>query len=225
MHSVFLLLTIVSGPFWLLASDVLRPSNPEPRIPNPVLHSTIVPVSGVLPGTRVSPFVEEWLPKVAAEMNGRPRPPRALDLAMGEGRHAVPLAEAGFVTFGVDLAVERLLSARRLMLGRRLTVLQWAADLDTYPLPAGHFDLLVCTRFLLRARWNDLKRSVRPGGFVLYESFTTGQIARGFGPSSPDHLLHPGELEAAFSDWTVVHSEEVHAPAALARLVARKPGA
>ena len=182
-------------------------------------------MSGILPGAEISPFVTAWLPRVVAGLNGRPGPRRALDLAMGEGRHAIPLAEAGFVTYGVDVAVDRLQNARRMLLGRRLDVKQWAADLDTYPLPAEHFDLLFCTRFLLRARWDDLKRSVRPGGFVMYETFTTGQIARGFGPSSPDHLLHPGELEGAFDDWTILHSEEVEAPAAMARLVARKPGA
>ena len=182
-------------------------------------------MGGILPGAKISPFVTEWLPRVVAELNGRPGPRRALDLAMGEGRHAIPLAEAGFVTYGVDVAVDRLQNARRMLLGRRLDVKQWAADLDTYPLPAEHFDLLFCTRFLLRARWDDLKCSVRPGGFVMYETFTTGQIARGFGPSSPDHLLHPGELAGAFDDWTILHSEEVEAPAAMARLVARKPGA
>jgi len=181
-------------------------------------------MSGLLPGASISPFVAEWLPRVVAALNGRPGPRRALDLAMGEGRHAIPLVEAGFVTFGVDVAVHRLLSARRTLLGHRLDVLQWAADLDTYPLPAGHFDLLFCTRFLLRARWDDLKRSVRPGGFVIYETFTTGQLARREGPSSPDHLLQPGELEAAFRDWAIFHAEEVHEPAALARLVAQKPG-
>jgi len=182
-------------------------------------------VSGIRRGAEISPFVEAWLPRVVAGLNGRPGPRRALDLAMGEGRHAIPLAEAGFVTYGVDVAVDRLQHARRMLLGRRLDVRQWAADLDTYPLPAEHFDLLFCTRFLLRARWDDLKRSVRPGGFVMYETFTTGQIARGFGPSSPDHLLHPGELAGAFDDWTILHSEEVEEPAAMARLVARKPGA
>ncbi|MFO7691526.1 MAG: methyltransferase domain-containing protein [Vicinamibacterales bacterium] len=182
-------------------------------------------MGGILPDARISPFVEEWLPRVAAAMNGRFGPRRALDLAMGKGRHAVPLAEAGFLTYGVDLAVDRLQIARRTLGRRGLRVLQWAADLDTYPLPADYFDLLFCTRFLLRARWDDLKRSVRPGGFVMYETFTTGQIACGFGPSSPDHLLNPGELESAFGGWTVLHSEEVEQPAAMARLVARKPGA
>lgn len=182
-------------------------------------------MSGLLPGAKISPFVTEWLPRVVAEMSGRPGPRRALDLAMGEGRHAIPLAEAGFVTYGVDVAVDRLATARRALTNRGLDVLQWAADLDAYPLPADRFDLLFCTRFLLRARWDDLKRCVRPGGFVMYETFTTGQIARGVGPSSPEHLLHPGELARAFGDWTVLHSAEVEDPAALARLVARKPGA
>jgi SAM-dependent methyltransferase len=197
-------------------------------------------MGGILPDASISPFVAEWLPRVAAKMNGRLGPRRALDLAMGKGRHAVALAEAGFLTYGVDLAVGRLQTARRTLAGRGLRVLPWAADLDTYPLPTDYFDLLFCTRFLLRARWDDLRRSVRPGGFVLYETFTTGQIARGFGPSagsgpsramsrsgpsSPDHLLHPGELKTAFGDWTILHSEEVERPAAMARLVARKPGA
>jgi SAM-dependent methyltransferase len=144
---------------------------------------------------------------------------------MGNGRHAIPLAEAGFITYGVDRALDRLLAARRSARDHDVTVLQWAADLDTYPLPTGRFDLLFCTRFLLRARWDDLKRAVTPGGFVLYETFTVGQIARGFGPVSPEHLLHPGELAAAFSGWTILHAEEAEEPAAMARLVARKPGA
>ena len=181
-------------------------------------------MSGVLPGTAISPFVAEWLPRVAAAIGANLRPPRALDLAMGEGRHGMPLARAGFVTFGVDRSVDRLATACRAARDEGLTFQAWAADLDTYPLPAGRFDLLFCTRFLLRARWNDLKRSVAPGGFVIYETFTIHQIKFGRGPSSADHLLRPGELPAAFADWQIAFSEEVDAPAALARLVARKPG-
>jgi len=182
-------------------------------------------MSGALSGSMISPFVEEWLPRIAAQLNGHVGPRRALDLAMGNGRHAIPLAEAGFITYGVDRAFERLLAARRSARDRDVTVLQWAADLDTYPLPSARFDLLFCTRFLLRARWDDLKRAVRPGGFVLYETFTVGQITRGFGPTSPEHLLHPGELERAFADWHVVFSEEQDEPSSMARLVAQKPGA
>jgi len=182
-------------------------------------------MSGVLPGSAISPFVAKWLPRVAEAVgvNGRPR--RALDLAMGEGRHAVPLALAGFLTFGVDRSVERLATACLAARDQRLTFHAWAADLDTYPLPVERFDLLFCTRFLLRARWDDLKRCVRPGGFVMYETFTIRQVKHGRGPSSPDHLLDPGELAAAFSGWEILFAEEVDAPTAMARLVARKPDA
>lgn len=180
-------------------------------------------VSSALPGSVISPFVEEWLPRVVAAMGIDSESRCALDLAMGEGRHAVSLAQAGFQTFGVDRSVDRLLTARRMARERRVSLMQWAADLDSYPLPAGRFDLLCCTRFLLRARWGDLKHCVRPGGFVMYETFTIEQIALGWGPSSPEHLLLPGELAAAFSDWDILFSEEIGSPEAMARIVARKP--
>lgn len=180
-------------------------------------------MGGVLRGSGISPFVDTWLPRVVAAMGPGAAPRAALDLAMGEGRHSVPLARAGFVTFGVDRSVDRLMTARRLAQDERLSFVQWAADLDSYPLPSGRFDLLFCTRFLLRARWNDLKRSVKPGGFVLYETFTIGQLRLRQGPTSLDHLLQPGELASAFSDWIILFSEEADAPAAMARIVAQKP--
>lgn len=180
-------------------------------------------MSRSLAGATVSPFVEVWLPEVARRLDVPRVPRRALDLAMGEGRHMCALAGAGFATFGVDRSVPRMQVARTEALTRGLTITQWAADLDTYPLPRHWTDLLLCTRFLLRQRWHELRDLVRPGGFVVYETYTTGQIARGFGPKSPDHLLVPGELQAAFSEWDVVFHEEVDLPASVARIVARKP--
>ena len=175
------------------------------------------------PGTAISPFVGEWLPRVAYELGVPATRCRALDLAMGEGRHTSTLASAGFITFGVDRSVECLLTARARGRDTQRAVHQWAADLDTYPLPVHHFDVLLVSRFLLRARWTDLKRLVVPGGFVVYETFTVGQSAKGIGPASPEHLLNPGELMDAFADWRILFSEEVTEPAAMARLVARKP--
>ncbi len=65
-----------------------------------------------------SPFVVEWIPRVAAaidrtwaEPDKVPPPPRALDLAMGRGRHARLLARAGFLTFGVDVRLDAVRDA------------------------------------------------------------------------------------------------------------------
>jgi len=62
---------------------------------------------------------------------------------------------------------------------------------------------------------------------VLYETFTTAQRALGAGPTSPDHLLEPGELRARFDidGWDVLFYEETLKPEAMARLAARATSA
>ena len=58
---------------------------------------------------------------------------------------------------------------------------------------------------------------------MIYETFTVLQRALGVGPTSPDHLLEPGELRELFGGWEVLFYEEVAAPEAVARIVARRP--
>jgi hypothetical protein len=99
----------------------------------------------------------------------------------------------------------------------------WAADLEHTVLPASRFDLLVCTRYLQRNLFAALGDAIKPGGIVLYETFTVRQRQHGTGPRSPDHLLEPLELRKAFSGWTELEYDEVDKPEALARLAARKP--
>ena len=50
------------------------------------------------------------------------------------------------------------------------------------------------------------------------------QRALGFGPKSADHLLEPGELRRRFDGLDILFYEEVSAPEAVARLVARQSG-
>jgi tellurite methyltransferase len=92
-------------------------------------------------------------------------------------------------------------------------------------LPAARFDLVVVSRYLQRDLFSALRAACVPGGVVLYETFTTAQRALGTGPKSPDHLLEPGELLRRFDGFDVLFHEEVSAPEALARIVARsQPG-
>ncbi len=166
--------------------------------------------------TAPSPFVVRWLPEVRAALRARRD---ALDLAMGTGRHTRAAAALGFRVYGVDRDVARLRRARAAGLAARL----WAADLEASPLPRERFDLLICTRYLQRSLWPDLRAAVRPGGFVIYETFTVAQLAHGAGPRSPDHLLRPGELRRVFDGWQIWHDRERRRPAAVAQVVARKP--
>ena len=165
-----------------------------------------------------SPFIVEWSARIARERGGHPR---ALDVAMGRGRHAVPLARAGFRTFGVDITLEAVRDAIAAARAEGLRVEGWCADLTRYPLPRAAFDLIVVCRYLQRDLFADLRAALAPGGTVIYETFTTAQRALGKPPTSADHLLEPGELRRQFDGLDLLFYEEVLAPDAVARLAAR----
>lgn len=147
---------------------------------------------------------------------------RALDLAMGRGRHALPLARAGFRVFGVDIRWEGVCDAMSAAAAEGLAIRGWCADLTQHPLPRARFDLVLVTRYLQRDLFAPIREAVVPGGVVIYETFTSAQRALGTGPTSPDHLLEPDELRRAFEGFDVLFYEEVASPEAVARIVARR---
>ncbi len=168
-----------------------------------------------------SAFVGEWIIRLTPALRRHGR--RALDLAAGNGRHALVLAHFGFHTFAVDVKFDAVRAAMDAARRHERRISGWCADLTVYPLPVNAFDLVVVTRYLQRDLFPSLRASIRPGGCIVYETFTVKQRALGTGPTSADHLLEPGELRGYFNDWTIQFSEEVETPEAVARIVARKP--
>jgi tellurite methyltransferase len=166
-------------------------------------------------------FVAHWISVLAAV----DPPRRALDVAMGRGRHAVALADAGFQVFGVDIKYEAVRAAATLVRERGGRLHGWCADLTVFPLPRGRFELIVVARYLQRDLFPALRKALSPGGVLVYETFTDRQPAHGCGPTSPDHLLKPGELRQRADDLDVLFYEEVTEPEAVARLVARNRSA
>ena len=171
-------------------------------------------------GDPPSPFVVQWATSIAPRL---PAPRRALDVAMGRGRHASALAALGFRAFGVDLRVDAVRGAIDAATASGLVLRGWCADLTVSPIPRGRFDLVVVSRYLQRDLFESIREAATPDGVVIYETFTVNQRAHGVGPKSPHHLLEPGELRARFEGFEIVFYEEVSAPEAVARLVARRP--
>jgi SAM-dependent methyltransferase len=161
----------------------------------------------------------EWIARLAER---QPRG-RALDLAMGRGRHALPLARLGFRTFGIDLRHAVVRDAMTTALQHGTSIAGWCADLTQFPLPTATFDLIVVTRYLQRDLFGAIRDAVKPRGVVIYETFTVAQRALGRGPTSPDHLLEPGELRRRFDGFDVLFDEETREPDAVARIVAERP--
>jgi len=161
----------------------------------------------------------EWIERLAPSAGARSR---ALDVAMGRGRHAVVLARSGFRTFGVDIAPDAVRGAVASARAAGVTIHAWCADLTRHPLPQARFDVVVVARYLQRDLFPAVQAAVVPGGVVLYETFTTAQRALGTGPTSPDHLLEPGELARRFDAFDVLFYGEVVEPEAVARIAARR---
>ncbi len=128
---------------------------------------------------------------------------------MGRGRHALVLAEHGFRVFGVDAKLDAVRDAVARASTRGLVVRGWCADLTRFPLPRERFELIVVSRYLQRDLFPSLSDALTPGGVVLFETFTEAQRGHGRGPTSPDHLLAPGELRARFDTFEVLFYEEV----------------
>jgi SAM-dependent methyltransferase len=155
-------------------------------------------------------------------------PGPVLDLACGDGHNGVFLAERGLDVICCDISREALERAGELAGRRGVTVSLWEVDLERpgiNPLREDFYGAILVFRYLHRPLFPSMRKALRPGGLLVYETFTVEQAAFGR-PRNPDHLLHPGELQQTFADWEVLHSFEglkENPLRAVAQLVCRKP--
>jgi len=83
---------------------------------------------------------------------------------------------------------------------------------------------VVGTRYLHRPLFPQLVAALRPGGVLIYETFTTAQAARGK-PTNPDFLLRPGELVTLVRPLTILTQREGDFDGRMvASVVARRQG-
>ena len=130
-------------------------------------------------------------------------PGSALDLAAGEGRNAVWLAERGWDVTAVDFSSVGLDKARRMAQERGVSIRTEVADLTGFdPGVAGHSLVLVVYLHLgareLPAILERAARAVAPGGRLVVVGHDVENLDRGTGgPQVPEVLTTvPGVLEA-----------------------------
>jgi SAM-dependent methyltransferase len=149
----------------------------------------------------------EWLLR-----QGRQLPPggRALDAACGAGRHALVLAGAGYTVTAIDRDEDAIARLRATASRLGLPVEAQARDLegDTVDLGDEAFDLIVGFRYLHRPLFPALVRALRPGGLLVYETFTRAHAEACRKPSNPAFLLEPGELARLVAPLEIVDARE-----------------
>ncbi len=128
-------------------------------------------------------------------------PGRALDLACGEGRNAVWMAEQGWQVTGVDFSQVALDKAHRLAEQRGVEVNWVCADLLEYA-PPGVFGLVIV--FYLQLALNErhvifsrAASAVAPGGTLLLVAHTPDNLERGHGGPRDPAVLYSAEQAAA----------------------------
>lgn len=134
---------------------------------------------------------------------------RALDVACGQGRHALFLARRGLSVRAVDRD-PRLIEALRANAARRGVLLDaQVLDLEAGEADLGRevYDLVVVIHYLHRPLFPAILRALAPGALLLYETFTVDQ-ARAGRPTNPIFLLQHGELRERLSALTILRERD-----------------
>ncbi|HEV8491293.1 MAG TPA: class I SAM-dependent methyltransferase [Candidatus Angelobacter sp.] len=161
----------------------------------------------------------------------------ALDVAGGVGRHAIWLAQRGWRVKLMDISEVGVKQAgeNAKQTGTASLIATEVRDLnseqDLSREGREQYDLVVVFFFLQRELFPALATAIKPGGHLIYKTYTTEQqrIAEAAksgapktGPSHPMFLLQPNELLHAFPSMRVLHYHETIQEKGVVELVARK---
>jgi 2-polyprenyl-3-methyl-5-hydroxy-6-metoxy-1,4-benzoquinol methylase len=132
---------------------------------------------------------------------------QALDLATGKGQNAIFLAERGFEVLGIDISSVALEEAHQAAEEKSLKLNWQQADLDAIELPPLRYNVVLNFNYLQRSLVPQIKRTLKPGGWVIFETYLIDQQTIGQ-PKNPDYLLLHNELLDFFRDFRVLYYRE-----------------
>lgn len=134
---------------------------------------------------------------------------KALDIAAGEGRNAVFLAQNGFDVDAVDISEKGLKKAQKLAKGKGVKINTFLVDLNQYYITRERYDLIINFYFLKRRLIPRIKKGLREGGKVIFETYLLEHRKLGTGgPKQAKYFLKPNELLWRFKDFRILFYRE-----------------
>ena len=155
---------------------------------------------------------------------------KALDIASGEGRNAIFLAQRGFDVDAVDISEMGLAKIRKQAKEAGVKIHTQLSDLDTHPIEKERYDLIADFYFLSRRLIPKIKKGIKKGGKIIFETYLLEQRELGAGgPRQIKYFLKPNELLELFKDFRILFYREgifkEHGKKkAVASLIAEKTG-
>ena len=154
---------------------------------------------------------------VVAEVAALP-PGRALDLAAGEGRNAVWLAEQGWEVTALDFSDVAIGKANALAEARAVRIATVVADATVPPPHPAQFDLVLVAYLQLpepqrEAALRNAVAAVAPGGTLLVVAHDASNLDGGHGgPQDAAVLATPAQVAAHLDGLVVERAETVTRP-------------
>lgn len=153
---------------------------------------------------------------------------KTLDVAVGEGRNAVFLAEKGFTVEGVDCSAKAIAKAKKLAEEKKVSMDVKSQNLDFFLMPLMRYDTVLMTYFRPQARFfSEIRRGLVAGGTFLLEAYTVDQVRQASTPNPNldfEECYKPNEVLSLLKDFHVVYYSELpEGNRHLVQAIARKP--
>ena len=134
---------------------------------------------------------------------------KALDMATGEGRNAVFLAQNGFEVDAVDISEKGLKKAKKIAREKGVKINTFLVDLDQYQIEKERYDLIANFYFLRRRLIPRIKKGLKKGGKVIFETYLLEHRKLGTGgPKQTKYFLKPNELLGLFKNFRILFYRE-----------------
>ncbi len=134
---------------------------------------------------------------------------KALDIASGEGRNAVYLAQHGFEVDAVDISEKGLKKAQKLAREQGVKINTFLVDLGQYEIEKERYDLIANFYFLKRRLIPRIKKGLKKGGRVIFETYLLEHRTLGTGgPKQAKYFLKPNELLRLFKNFRILFYRE-----------------
>jgi tellurite methyltransferase len=138
-------------------------------------------------------------PKVLVEnLHLLPRSGLALDLACGMGAGALMMAQQGLTVDAWDISSVAIDQLSKTAIEQQLPIKAVTKNVELSPLEPAHYDVILVSHFLVREMAESLMAALKPGGLLLYQTYTRVAVSKG-GPSNPAYRLADNELLTLFA--------------------------